>query len=150
MMPRLTVRESGQFVPMDTVDPRDSGGRDATNTNGRVTGGKTTPESFTLSSRKDRKRGESPPPCFRIETTDSGFRVRLDYYDEAGQRHRPYCCYLSAQEWDRLKGMTFEEAVPRIAERIAARRPKNEAEQQKIRMVSRAIRALSIEGQGSA
>lgn len=112
----------------------------------KLTGGKAAPESFTLASSRDRYKGQLPAPCFRVETTDSGFRVRLDYYDQSGIRHRPYCCYLSAGEWASLKGMTFEEAVPRIVERIAVRRPRTEAERQKIITVTKAIQALTKEG----
>lgn len=145
MTPVLTAEARGQVVPMDGIDHRDSDEIFNGVMDGRVTGGKISPDSFTLASSRARKKGQPPPPCFRVETTDSGFRVRLDYYDEAGIRHRPYCCYLSADYWANFKGMTFEEAVPRIAERIAARRPKSEAEAQKVTAIRQTIQALAKE-----
>lgn len=145
MTPVLTAEPRGHVVPMDEINHRDSDEVFNGVMDGKVTGGKVSPDSFTLTSSRTRKKGQLPPPCFRVETTDSGFRVRLDYYDEAGVRHRPYCCYLSADEWASFKGMTFEEAVPRIADRIASRRPKSEAEEQKVTAISQTIQTLTRE-----
>jgi len=103
-------------------------------------GGQADPETFTLATRDKKKwHGDKSPPCFRVD----GYRVRLDFYDEAGVRRRPYCCYLTAKEGEKLRGKYFEDAAPTILKRVRERRPKNDDEREKIATLIRILEKLS-------
>lgn len=101
-------------------------------------------EAFTVVPRDGEKWQSSlPTPRFRVEPVDSGFRARLDYYDQTGIRCRPYCCYLNAKEGDSLRKTSFEDAIPVILKRVKERRPKNDAEREKIAAIIAILERLS-------
>lgn len=122
-------------VPMD--NPRKFKKGRATTTS------KNEPETFTISARDKEKYGALPPPCFRVETVDSGYKARLDYYDRDGTRRRPYCCYLNAKEGDALRRTFFEEAVLVIMRRVKERRPRTDTERYKIEALIATLELLT-------
>lgn len=149
--PALTARVNGQSVPMaNLVAPvivhRDNNGENAAvqQRAGKTAKSDAVAEAFTIVPRDNGKwQSNLPPPRFRVEPVDSGFRVRLDYYDQTGIRCRPYCCYLNAKEGDSLRKTSFEDATPVILKRVKERRPKNDAEREKIAAIVAILERLS-------
>ncbi len=167
-MPDSTADANGQLVPMVGTSPpflKDQGAaerksrsvaplivhRDKSSENeaaqrkaGKTTGRDANSEAFTISTRdKEKWERDLPPPCFRVEPADSGFRVRLDYYDRAGKRRRPYCCYLNAKEREALKKKSFEDAAPTVLLKVRERRPKTDEEREKIAAIIALLERLS-------
>jgi hypothetical protein len=95
-------------------------------------------QSWTVKGRRrDKKNGH-----FRVRIADAGYRVGLVYRDASGARREPYCCYLSAKEWQAAKKGTIQIFARTITSKIEQRKASGETDTSKLNDLLRRVRAF--------
>ncbi|MBL8191841.1 MAG: hypothetical protein JNK38_27765 [Acidobacteria bacterium] len=105
--------------------------------------GKGKQESWTVKTTTKPSTKGSNQTSFRVRVSDVGFRVCLVYYDDEGKRRERYLCYLSATEWKQSKRDNLAMFVKRIAEKLADRTTKENADSEKLIALIHRINALA-------
>lgn len=80
---------------------------------------------------------------FRVRLADAGFRVNLRFYDEQGSEREPYCCYLSAKEWQAAKRQTLASFAAQIIGKVEARKANESNDTAKLDALIARIQSLT-------
>ena len=99
-------------------------------------------ESWTVATTTKPLTKGSRQTSFRVRVSDVGFRVCLVYYDDHGKRREPYLCYLNAREWQQAKRGSLANFAKHVADKLAERAAKEDADTEKLTELSRRVIAF--------
>ena len=69
------------------------------------------------------RSGKKGDPYFRVMRSGAGYSLHFRHKNAAQKWVEPYACYLSAEEFARIKRLTFSGVAQVIADKIAERQP---------------------------
>lgn len=96
-------------------------------------------ESWTVTTSAKPATKGSKQTSFRVRVSDVGYRVCLVYYDDLGKRREPYLCYLNAKEWRQAKRGSLVYFAKLVADKLAERAEKENADSEKLGELSRKV-----------